>query len=67
MLFFLFDIVNEMRPQYKYGFMDDSDSRRLAAMIKKCYAKHEFGSRNPSQGQMNKILPSVLPKRPQDE
>ena len=65
--FFLFDIVNEMRAQYKYGFMDDNDSRRLAAMIKKCYAKHEFGARNPSQGQMNKILPSVLPKRTQEE
>jgi hypothetical protein len=65
--FFLFEIVNEMRAQYRFGFSEEVDLRSLSRLIKKCLAKHTFGVKNPSPGQVKQISSSCIPKREDDE
>ena len=61
--FFLFEILNEMRAQYKFGFIEENDLRILSRLIRKCLAKHALGVNNPSPGQMRQIPNSCMPKR----
>ena len=65
--FFLFEILNEMRAQYRFGFLDDSDLRAFPILIKKCLAKHDYGVKTPDPGLINKIPSSILPKRENGE
>lgn len=65
--FFLFEILNEMRAQYRFGFLDDCDLRAFPTLIKKCLAKHDYGVKNPDLGLINKIPSSILPKREDGE
>lgn len=65
--FFLFELVSEMRAQYKFGFVEEQDLKLLALMTKKCLAKHKFGVDNPSPGQVKQIPSSALPKREDKE
>ena len=64
--FFLFEVLNEMRAQYKYGFIEEKDCQILSTLIRKCLAKHALGVDNPTLGQMKQIPNSVLPKREED-
>lgn len=61
--FFLFELVNELRAQYKFGFIEESDLRRLTVLLRKSLAKHFLGVNNPSPGQMKKVPNSAMPKR----
>jgi ser/thr phosphatase family protein len=61
--FFLFELLSEMRAQYKFGFTDEQGLRLLSHLTKKCLAKHEFGVKNPSPGHVAKISNAILPKR----
>ena len=61
--FFLYEVLNEMRAQYKFGFIDETDVRALSNLIKKCLAKHNLGVKNPSPGQIKQIPSSCLPIR----
>lgn len=65
--FYLFELVSEMRAQYKFGFVEEQELKLLALMTKKCLAKHQFGVDNPSPGQVKQIPSSVLPKRDDKE
>lgn len=65
--FYLFELVCEMRAQYKFGFVEEQDLKLLALLTKKCLAKHRFGVDNPSPGQVKQIPSSVLPKREDKE
>ena len=65
--FFLFEVLNEMRAQYKFGFLDETDIRALSNLIRKCLAKHNFGVNNPSLGQIRKIPTSCLPTRTEND
>ncbi|MBP3456342.1 MAG: hypothetical protein J6K38_08805 [Alistipes sp.] len=64
--FFLFEILNEMRAQYKFGFIEENDSQILSTLIRKSLAKHMLGINNPSPGQMKQIPNSYMPKREED-
>ena len=61
--FFLYEILNTMRAQYMFGFIEESDLRNLNILIRKSLAKHELGVNNPSPGQIRKILGEYKPKR----
>jgi len=61
--FFLFELMNVLRSQYKYGFTDEQGLRLISHLIRKCLAKHKFSVNNPSPGHVAKILNSELPKR----
>ena len=65
--FYLFELVCEMRAQYKFGFVEEKDLKLLALMTRKCLAKHQFAVDNPSPGQVKQIPSSVLPKREDKE
>lgn len=65
--FFLFEVVNTMRAQYIFGFIDDSDLRRLNILMRKSLAKHMLGVKNPSPGQIRQVPNSYLPKRDDGE
>lgn len=64
--FFLFEVLNEMRVQYKFGFIEENDSQILSTLIRKSLAKHMLGVNNPSPGQMKQIPNSCMPKREED-
>lgn len=61
--FFLYEIVNAMRAQYKFGFIEESDLRSLSRLIKKALAKHQFSVKDPSPGLVKQIPSSSIPKR----
>lgn len=64
--FFLFEVLNEMRAQYKFGFIEENDMQILSTLIRKSLAKHMLGINNPSPGQMRQIPNSYMPKRDED-
>ena len=65
--FFLFEVLNEMRAQYRFGFLEETDIRVFPNLIKKCLAKHSLGVKNPTPGQIKTIPSSWLPKRDDNE
>lgn len=65
--FFLYEVVNEMRAQYKFGFINETDVRALSNLIRKCLAKHNFGVNNPTLGQIKQIPTSCLPSREEND
>lgn len=64
--FFLFEVLNEMRAQYRFGFLEETDLKVMPNLMKKCLAKYNFGLKNPSPGQVRKIPSSLMPKRDED-
>jgi hypothetical protein len=61
--FYLYDIVNTLRAQYRFAFVNENELREIGLMIKKGLAKHEFGIKNPGLDKIKLILNSNLPKR----
>lgn len=64
--FFLYEVLNEMRAQYRFGFIDERDASLLNSLMRKCLAKHMLKIENPSIGQLKQIPNSFLPKREED-
>lgn len=65
--FFLYEVMNELRAQYRFGFFEEGDNRIIPVLIKKCLAKYNFGVKNPTPGQIRQISSSVIPKREDDD
>jgi hypothetical protein len=61
--FFLYDVVNNLRAQYRFAFVNENELREIGLMIKKGLAKHEFGIKNPGLDKIKLILNSNLPER----
>lgn len=61
--FFLYDLVNTLRAQYRFAFANENELREIGLMIKKGLAKHEFGLKNPGLDKIRLIQNSNLPKR----
>jgi hypothetical protein len=61
--FFLYDVVNALRAQYRFAFVNENELREIGLMIKKGLAKHKFGIKNPGLDKIKLILNSNLPKR----
>lgn len=61
--FFLFNTINVLRTQYKYNLDPEKNNRTIGFLLKKGYAKHNFGSNNPTGHEIKKISNNVLPKR----
>jgi hypothetical protein len=61
--FYLYDVVNTLRAQYRFAFVNENELREIGLMIKKGLAKHEFGIKNPGLDKIKLILNSNLPKR----
>jgi len=61
--FYIYDIVNAMKAQYKFSFADDKSINHLHYLIKMGLAKHHFGVKKPGLSKIRKIPNKNLPKR----
>jgi hypothetical protein len=61
--FFLSDIVFELRAQYRFGFIQETELREIGLLIKKGIAKHHYGTKDPRYDLVKQIPNSNLPRR----
>ncbi len=57
--FYLYDIHNALLAKYDYDFLTEVERREIVLLAKLCFAKHEFGSKNPTPAELKRV---VLPK-----
>ncbi|MBK8806955.1 MAG: hypothetical protein IPO21_10050 [Bacteroidales bacterium] len=57
--FFLYDIHNILIAKYNFDFTTEEERREISLLAKVCFAKHEFGSKNPSPAEIKRV---ILPK-----
>ena len=65
--FFLYDVVNTLRAQYRFAFVGETELREIGIMIKKGLAKHEFGAKKHWIDKIKLISNSNLPKREEND
>lgn len=53
--FYLYDIHNALLARYNYDFIAEDDMREILLLAKMCYAKHEFGTKNPTPNELAKL------------
>jgi hypothetical protein len=61
--FFLYDIVQALRSQYRYSFANSESLREIEYLIKMGLAKHHYGEKKPGLDKIMKIPNTNLPKR----
>ncbi|NVN94258.1 MAG: hypothetical protein HXX18_03135 [Bacteroidetes bacterium] len=61
--FYLYDILQTLKIEYRYGFISPKIKFDISYLIKMCLAKHEIGGVIPSKTIINKVPDSVLPER----
>jgi hypothetical protein len=61
--FFLYDVVVELRTQYLYAFVNETELQEIGYMIKKGLAKHTFGDEDHWIDKIKLITNANLPKR----
>lgn len=61
--FYLFDIFNALRSQYKYSFATTKELSEMKFLIKMGVAKHQLGMKKPGVDAIKKVSDSVLPTR----
>lgn len=61
--FYLFDIFNALRSQYKYSYANNKELLEMEYLIKMGIAKHELGVKSPGIQSIKKISSLVLPSR----
>lgn len=57
--FYLYDIHNALLAKYKFDFITEQERGEISLLAKMCFAKHEFGSKNPTAADLKRV---VLPK-----
>jgi hypothetical protein len=61
--FYLFDIFNALRSQYKFSYATNKELSEMEYLIKMGIAKHELGVKSPGIQSIKKVSSSVLPRR----
>lgn len=61
--FYLFDIFNALRSQYKFSFASSKELAEMKHLIKMGIAKHHKGIKSPGISAIKKISDSIIPKR----
>ncbi len=61
--FYLFDIFNALRSQYKYSFASAKELSEMEYLIKMGLAKHQKGIKSPGMQAIRKISDKVIPNR----
>lgn len=54
--FYLFDTHNALIAKYNFDFITEEESREISILAKMCFAKHEYGSKNPTPAELKKVL-----------
>jgi predicted MPP superfamily phosphohydrolase len=65
--FYLLDIVNILRIQYRYSFASPQELNEIKHLIKMGIAKHEFGVKKPGLDKIVQISNKAIPKRLVDD
>ncbi|HNW99551.1 MAG TPA: hypothetical protein PKK00_14185 [Bacteroidales bacterium] len=53
--FYLYDTHNALLSKYNFDFITEEERREISLLVKMCFAKHEFGSKNPSPAELAKV------------
>jgi hypothetical protein len=53
--FYLYDTHNALMAKYNFDFISEEERREITLLAKMCFAKHEFGSKNPTPKEMARI------------
>ena len=53
--FYLYDTHNALLSKYNFDFITEGERREISLLVKMCFAKHEFGSKNPSPTEMARV------------
>lgn len=61
--FYLYDIFNALRSQYKFSFASNKELSEMKYLIKMGIAKHLHGIKSPGIQSINKISDKILPVR----
>jgi len=61
--FYLFDIFNTLKAQYRFGFVSTSELNEMKYLIKMVFAKHELGTRKPGYDAIKRISDKIIPNR----
>jgi hypothetical protein len=61
--FYLFDIVNCLRTQYRYSYATELELQEISYLLKMGLAKHELGIDKPNFKNIKRISNTSLPKR----
>lgn len=61
--FYLFDIFNALRSQYKYSFATSKEISEMKYLIKMGVAKHQLGIKKPGIDAIKKVPDNILPTR----
>jgi hypothetical protein len=54
--FYLFDTHNALQAKYNFDFITEEERREITLLLKMCFAKHEFGSKNPTPHEIAKVI-----------
>ena len=61
--FYLFDVFNALRSQYKYSFASGKELLEMEYLIKMSLAKHKKGIKSPGVVAIKKISNKIIPNR----
>ncbi|MDP2851169.1 MAG: serine protease [Sulfuricurvum sp.] len=61
--FYLLDIYNQLRAEYKFSFASDSELKSIERLMKMTVAKHQLGMKKPSMTIIKKVSDDILPTR----
>jgi len=53
--FYLYDTHNALMAKYNFAFITEEERREITLLAKMCFAKHEFGSKNPTPKELARI------------
>lgn len=53
--FYLYDTHNALMAKYNFDFITEEERREISLLAKMCFAKHEFGSKNPTPKEMARV------------
>lgn len=54
--FYLYDIHNALLAKYNFDFITEEERREIALLAKMCFARHEFGSKNPTSAELKRVV-----------
>lgn len=54
--FYLYDIHNALLAKYNFDFITEEERREISLLAKICFAKHEFGSKNPTAADLKRVV-----------
>lgn len=53
--FYLYDTHNALMAKYNFDFITEEERREITLLAKMCFAKHEFGTKNPTPKEMARV------------